>query len=296
MSKIYMHGIDISAWQKGLNLAKYKGQFVIIRAGYGNKADSEFHTFVNQCNRYNIPFGAYWYSYAVNEAQAREEAQQFLNTVKGLNIRVGLWLDMEDADGYKKKHGALSYNKVTAITKAFMNELDKGGYYCGIYSSESWFGTYIKGVSQWDKWVANWGVNNGNINNDTSRKGTLHQYTSKPLDSDVMYVPLSTYTKNQKIVSREIKSIDDVAHEVIAGKWGNGTDRKTRLEQAGYNYTAVQNRVNALMNRVDYNKVATDVIRGNYGNGSSRKIALRKAGFTDSEIRTIQSLVNKRLS
>lgn len=43
------------------------------------------------------------------------------------------------------------------------------------------------------------------------------------------------------------KSVDEIAKEVIAGKWGNGADRKTKLQNAGYNYTEVQNRVNALL-------------------------------------------------
>ena len=43
------------------------------------------------------------------------------------------------------------------------------------------------------------------------------------------------------------KSIDEVAREVIAGKWGNGADRKNRLTAAGYDYEAVQNRVNEIL-------------------------------------------------
>ena len=43
------------------------------------------------------------------------------------------------------------------------------------------------------------------------------------------------------------KSIDTIAREVIAGKWGNGSDRSNRLKAAGYNYTEVQNRVNQLL-------------------------------------------------
>lgn len=44
-----------------------------------------------------------------------------------------------------------------------------------------------------------------------------------------------------------VKSVDQVAREVIQGKWGNGTDRKKRLTAAGYNYNAVQKRVNGLL-------------------------------------------------
>ncbi len=44
-----------------------------------------------------------------------------------------------------------------------------------------------------------------------------------------------------------VKSVTAVAREVIAGKWGNGADRKNRLEKAGYNYNEVQAKVNALL-------------------------------------------------
>lgn len=43
------------------------------------------------------------------------------------------------------------------------------------------------------------------------------------------------------------KSIEEIAKEVIAGKWGNGTARKTALEKAGYDYNAVQDAVNKMM-------------------------------------------------
>ena len=45
----------------------------------------------------------------------------------------------------------------------------------------------------------------------------------------------------------QLKPIDEVAKEVIRGEWGNGEDRKSRLVQAGYNYSEVQARVNALL-------------------------------------------------
>lgn len=42
------------------------------------------------------------------------------------------------------------------------------------------------------------------------------------------------------------KSIEEIAKEVIAGKWGNGSERKCRLEAAGYSYSEVQKKVNEL--------------------------------------------------
>lgn len=57
----------------------------------------------------------------------------------------------------------------------------------------------------------------------------------------------SVFDANGNVVYPAKKSVDEIAHEVIQGKWGNGTDRKNRLTNAGYDYSAVQKRVNELM-------------------------------------------------
>ena len=55
-------------------------------------------------------------------------------------------------------------------------------------------------------------------------------------------------TKSGQAASTSSKqSIDEIAHEVILGKWGNGQERKDRLTKAGYDYSAVQNRVDELL-------------------------------------------------
>ena len=55
------------------------------------------------------------------------------------------------------------------------------------------------------------------------------------------------FDANGKVVYPVKKSVDEIAKEVIQGKWGNGTDRKNRLEKAGYNYNEVQKKVNMLL-------------------------------------------------
>ena len=55
------------------------------------------------------------------------------------------------------------------------------------------------------------------------------------------------FDANGKVVYPVKKSVDEIAKEVIQGKWGNGTDRKNRLEKAGYNYNEVQKKVNTLL-------------------------------------------------
>ncbi len=84
-------------------------------------------------------------------------------------------------------------------------------------------------------------------------------------------------------VTREMTA----AYDVVAGKYGNGSERKRKLEAAGYNYDVVQRLVNGLM--LGYDKVAKDVIAGKYGNGSARVTALKAAGF-DAQL--VQDIVN----
>ncbi|MBO5527102.1 MAG: hypothetical protein VZQ95_04040 [Erysipelotrichaceae bacterium] len=87
--------------------------------------------------------------------------------------------------------------------------------------------------------------------------------------------------------------IEELAKEVIQGKWGNGQERKDKLTAAGYDYSAVQGKVNELLNSgKDLETVAKEVIQGKWGNGQERKDKLTAAGYNYSEV---QALVNKLL-
>ena len=89
------------------------------------------------------------------------------------------------------------------------------------------------------------------------------------------------------------KSVEAVAKEVIAGKWGNGEDRKKRLQAAGYDYPAVQAKVNELVkssNKKSVETVAKEVIAGKWGNGEDRKKRLQAAGY---DYGAVQKKVNE---
>lgn len=98
-----------------------------------------------------------------------------------------------------------------------------------------------------------------------------------------------------------LKSVDDIAAEVLAGKWGNGAARKKALLKAGYSYEEVQAAVNkklakpATPAKKSIEEIAREVISGKWGNGAARKSALKKAGYTDTEIKAIQAKVNELL-
>ena len=90
------------------------------------------------------------------------------------------------------------------------------------------------------------------------------------------------------------KTVAAVAKEVIAGAWGNGEERKERLEAAGYSYQAVQDQVNALLKGNEkptksVTEVAREVIAGKWGNGTERKKRLEAAGYS---YQAVQDKVN----
>ena len=212
-----LHGIDISEHNGDISL---KGQdFVIIRAGYDIKEDRWFEANCRKAERAGIPYGVYWYSYALTQKSALEEAQACVKTIQGKRIQCGVWFDMEDADGYKRKHGwQMTRDNISAICETFCKHLHEAGYYAGIYASHSWLygsGRLID-CPEWDKWVAHYGQSNdGQRHGDYSDIGSMHQYTSNPIDKDVMYFGLEKYTGEPMKTFKEFyekyngKAIDD---------------------------------------------------------------------------------------
>lgn len=104
-------------------------------------------------------------------------------------------------------------------------------------------------------------------------------------------VPVSNPSTNKK--SNEV-----IAQEVINGAWGNGEDRKNRLNSAGYDYNTIQSIVNQKLgakptsNKKSNETIADEVIQGKWGNGQDRKNKLQAAGY---DYNTIQAIVNRKL-
>ncbi|WP_444210619.1 LysM peptidoglycan-binding domain-containing protein, partial [Dialister succinatiphilus] len=86
------------------------------------------------------------------------------------------------------------------------------------------------------------------------------------------------------------KTVNELAQEVLDGKWGNGTDRKERLTAAGYDYSAVQAKVNALAKKQESAPVYYTVKSGDTLSGIARKY-----GTTVSAIQKLNpTLIKKR--
>ena len=184
-------GIDISAHQGNINLAALKSQidFVIIRVGYGvsGTIDQKFARNADLCRSLGIPVGFYWYSYALDVDGAKKEAEHMINAIAPYKdiVKFGVWFDMEDADGYKKKYGMPSNQTLRQMCAAFCEATENAGYYSGIYASQSWFNNQLNGseVKPYDKWVAQWPTSGGvqtGLSTPDSKRSDVHlwQFTS----------------------------------------------------------------------------------------------------------------------
>lgn len=260
------YGIDISEHNGNIDLSKYKDQFVIIRAGWGlGHLDKKYRRNVKECERLGIPFGVYWYSYALDDRTAEKEAVSFIDIIKGDNVQLGAWLDMEDADGWKKRNGwAPTKRGVSDIVVRFCGKVEEAGFYTGVYLSYSWLQYLDNNTIPFDRWVAHWGTNDGGMHGDYKKYGSIHQYTSIPLDKDYFYK--ESYP-NPGDKTKPVKTTDELVKEVLKGKYGTGEERKKKL---GRRYNEVQRRVNEVL------RLARKAVNGDYGNGAVRKKKLGK--------------------
>ncbi len=262
MSKLF--GIDISVWQRDINLVQAKAEgvnFTIIRGAYGNKKDTAFETLYQRAKSNGLGVGVYWWTRAVNEAQAREEAQILIdNVLRGKQFEYPIYIDVEDSLLQN-----LGKAKVDAIITSALTTLEKAGYYAGFYMNRNWYNNYCNGSSlakRFTCWLAQWssaepsGFPMWQFGGETNYIRT-NKIAGVTCDQDYCYVDFPSIIKNggfngygkgtpspapQPTPSR--KSNEELANEVIAGQWGNGADRRNRLTQAGYNYDAVQSIVN----------------------------------------------------
>lgn len=301
MARIY--GLDLSNHNGTVDFNAIKNagnSFVILRAGYGkttSQKDKRFEEYYAGAKAAGLDVGAYWYSYALNTSDAQKEADACLAVIAGKQFEYPIYIDMEDADGYKSKHGMPSNATLVAICEAFCADLEAAGYYVGIYASASWFRNQLAGLSgKYDRWIAAWGDNNGWLDDAEARTDVrLQQFTSNytqlgvRLDRNVNWgtdypgimkanglngfsagsadTP-STPSNPGSSVSG--KSVMELATEVLHGVHGDGDDRKAAL---GDMYDAVQDEVNHRLN-ASVDTLAQEVIDGRYGDGDARKAAL----------------------
>lgn len=262
-------GIDVSYWQGIIDWAKVKAagiSFAIIKAGGsddGFYTDSKWETNYKGAKANGIAVGAYYFvgPKCVNAAAGKADAERFIQLLKGKQFEYPVFMDNE-AQPVSAKTG------ITEASIAFCETMEAAGYFVGIYGSTySGFRDRMDDskLTAYTHWVAQYASKC-----TYSGKYGIWQYSSKGrvngisgnVDMDLSYVDYPSAIKGggfngyEKTVSSSKpvasttpakKSTDEIAREVIAGSWGNGDDRKSRLTAAGYDYSAVQAKVNALL-------------------------------------------------
>ena len=165
--------IDVSTWQGDINWAKVKGNCdgAIIRAGYrgyGSKGtlatDARFKKNIKDATAQGIPVGVYFLSQALNEAEAREEAEYVLDLIKDYKITYPVYIDIEYGEANAKGR-ADKLNKTVRTTNAiaFLETIKKAGYIPGVYSSTSWFRDNLEDsrLTAYSHWVAHYAAKCG---------------------------------------------------------------------------------------------------------------------------------------
>ena len=139
-------GIDIynGSGQVDFVTAKAAGmQFCIARCGYGqdlaSQDDAQFQRSYEQCRGFGIPFGCYFYSYALTAAGAESEKGHLKRLLAGKNLELPVFVDMEDADGYKSRNGGIPDRQTnTDIARELCEFILSLGYRAGYYCNKDW--------------------------------------------------------------------------------------------------------------------------------------------------------------
>lgn len=210
-------GIDVSKWQGDIEWAKVKAdgvQFAMLRCGTGAKGGSKdkfFEQNYKQAREHGIFLGAYYYTYAKTVDQAKRDADNVLEWIKGKKFEYPIVFDIEDST-----QANLGKTKISAIIKAFCEKIEKAGYYVMVYANKDWLENRIdeEVKTKYDVWLAQW-------TNKPTYKGNygVWQYTSKGkvngisgnVDMDISYKNypaimkasgLNGYTKNTAQTTR----------------------------------------------------------------------------------------------
>lgn len=161
-------GIDVSKFQSSINWQKVKNagiNFVIIRCGYRGYGsgvlvqDPMFASHITGAKAAGLRVGIYFFSQAVSEAEAVEEASMAVKLARQYGINMPIAIDSEYANGGAGRADGLSKSARTDITIAFCNTVANAGYKPMVYASKSWFSDHLdvsRFPSSYRIWVAHY--------------------------------------------------------------------------------------------------------------------------------------------
>lgn len=250
-------GIDVSEHNGKIEWDKVKDHihFAMLRGGYGRyKVDARFVENVVGCQANKIPFGVYWFSYALNKRTAEEEAQKCLETIKGLNVTYPVAFDFEyDSHRYARENGInINGEQMCVIADTFLSIIAENGYTPMLYTNVDYYNKGFKKLcGKYKVWLAEWGALNPSIPclmwQDSSQARI--EGIVGPVDADLW---LGEQIKDgddavANVHAKFNEKYDAIAVEILNGKWSNGEERVKKLKAAELDYRYAQALVNAML-------------------------------------------------
>lgn len=291
-------GIDVSEHNGDINWDKIKAagiDFVILRCGYGqdqtSQDDKKWLRNVEACERLEIPYGVYIYSYATNTTKASSEADHVLRLIQGHKLSYPVYFDMEDT--------STENSDLTAIAKTFCNKIQNAGYPVGVYASLSWWNSKLTDTcfGNWYRWIASWSASKCNYNGDFA----LWQYSengavsgiSGNVDMNYLMGSPSNHGDPIEVMPDEVKNalsyeahVSDIGWQgSVAGGSTAGTVGKNRGIEAIKVSSQIENvqvRYSSYSQKTGWQDYVTDgQISGSTGN--NRPLEAVKMELTGSE-------------
>ncbi len=177
-------GIDVSKWNGEIDWDRVKNagvEFAIVRAGYRGSTtgslveDSCFAANMRGAAASGVPVGVYFFTQAVNEVEAVEEASAVLQLIREHDLDYPVFIDTEGAGGNGRADG-LDADTRTAVCEAFCRTIANAGYRAGVYASRNWYNNnlHVDKLEQYCIWLAEY-------RHTPLYQGYYHmwQYTSK---------------------------------------------------------------------------------------------------------------------
>ena len=160
-------GIDVSKWNGSIDWKAVRNEgieFAIIRCGYRGSSqgalieDPTFRTNIKGAQAAGLKVGVYFFTQAVNEAEAVEEASMVIELCKGYGLSFPVYLDVEGSNG---RGDTISAEQRTANIKAFCGTIQNAGYKAGVYANKTWFTSKIKTnqITNYKIWLAQYAAN-----------------------------------------------------------------------------------------------------------------------------------------
>lgn len=157
-------GIDVSKWNEEIDWQAVKEagiEFAIIRCGYRGASsgalviDPMYEENIKGAIEAGIPVGVYFYTQALNEVEAVEEASMVIRLIEDYDVDYPVFLDSESAGG-KGRADELEAEERTQIHKAFLETISAAGYETGIYASKNWLNDQVDvtELSEYKTWLA----------------------------------------------------------------------------------------------------------------------------------------------